>query len=383
MTAAGAAAWVEIDLAALRGNVKALSRHLPSSCSITAVVKANAYGHGAVAVSRAALAAGARRLAVGTAEEGAELREAGISAPILIIGPSLPSQVETILAHGLTPTVADRALARALSERARAEVPVHVEVDTGMRRHGIAAAEAVSFCREVAGDRKLRFEGLYTHFAPRKKADVDGMREQLAVFAPILRDLEALGLRPEVHACNTLASLVLPEASFDSVRIGGGIYGLDPLAGSGPVRLLPVLSLKCRVAGLRDACRGDRVGYGGTFVCTRPTRLALLPVGYSDGISRAHWAGAEVLVRGRRVPIVGLISMNQTIADVTDVDGVSIGDEVVLIGEQGRLAIRAEERVVGTGSVYEITTQIARTMPRIARGGSGGPGRFARERISR
>lgn len=369
-TAAGAAApaWVEIDLAAIRHNVRAMRAQLTADCRLSAVVKANAYGHGAVAVAQVALAAGASRLCVGSVAEGAELRVAGITAPILISGPSTPEQAGSIVEHQLTPSLGNLELARALHACARRPLPVHLEVDTGMRRHGIAAAAVPAFCRDLGELHRLQLDGVFTHFAALHEDDLPALRIQLASFHAAVDDLRRLPQPPQLHVCNTLASLLLPAAHLDAVRIGGGLYGFDPLHGRGPVQLQPALQLKCRVVAVREAMAGDPVGYGGAFVCGRRTRLALLPLGYADGLSRALWTGADVLVRGRRAAIVGLVSMNLSIVDVTDVPGVALGDEVVLLGRQGNDRIAAEDRVPRGGSVYEVTTLLPASLPRVLLG---------------
>ena len=369
-TAQGAAApaWVEIDLAAIRHNVRILRAGLPVDCELMAVVKANAYGHGAVAVARAALGAGAGKLVVGSVAEGVELRAAGIDAGILITGPSEPGQAAAIVEHRLTPSLGNIELARALHAASSRPLPVHLEIDTGMRRHGVAAAAATSFCRDLIDLPRLQLRGLYTHFAALQANELPALRIQLASFRTVLDELQRLPDRPQLHICNTLGALLLPDAHLDGVRIGGGIYGFDPLRGRGPLPLRPALALKCRVTAVRDAQAGDPVGYGGTHVCRHRCRLALLPLGYAEGLARGLWSGAEVLVRGRRARIVGLVSMNLTIVDVTDVPEVALGDEVVLIGEQGQDRLFAEDRVGPGGSVYEVTTLLDRALPRLLRG---------------
>jgi alanine racemase len=365
-------AWVEIDLGAVQHNVCALRGVLPPACELIAVVKANAYGHGIVPVARTALAAGAARLAVGSPAEGIALRQAGIGAPILITGPTAPEQATDVVAHGLTPAVATRQLALALAAAATAPLPVEVEVDTGMRRHGIRAEAAAAFCRAVHGERRLRLDAVYTHFAPLQPDGLAAMQAQIETFAAVRQALARTGVRPRAHACNTLGALLLPAAHLDAVRIGGGLYGFDPLRGRGPVALRPALALKCRIAAVRAAGPGEPVGYGGAFVCGRPSRLALLPLGYADGLARAIWSGAEVLVRGRRAQIVGLVSMNLTIADVTDVPAAAAGDEVVLLGEQDGERIAAEDRVAPGGSVYEVTALLRSDLPRVLLGEPAG-----------
>jgi alanine racemase len=272
-------AWVEVDLDAVQHNVRALRAVLPRTCELIAVVKANAYGHGLVPVARTALAAGAARLAVGSPAEGIALRDAGIAAPILIAGPTAPEHAPEVVAHGLTPAVATRELAEALAAAAAptAPLPVQVEVDTGMRRHGVRAEDAATFCRALHGERRLRLEAIYTHFAPLQADGLAAMQAQTEQFSAVRRALARSGVPARAHACNTLGALVLPAAHLDAVRIGGGLYGFDPLRDRGPVALRPALALKCRIAAVRAAGPGEAVGYGGAFVCRRPSRLALLP----------------------------------------------------------------------------------------------------------
>jgi alanine racemase len=362
-------AWVEIDLAAVRHNVEQLRRQLAPACELIAVVKSNAYGHGLPAIARTALAAGAARLAVGSVAEGLALRAANVGAPILIAGPTMPEQAATAVAHDLTVSVASLPLADAVAAAARRPVDVEVEIDTGMRRHGVPVAEAAAFLRELAARSKLQLGGVYTHFAALTPAQLPALRAQLRSFRRALANLRLHGDRPRLHACNTLAALLLPAAHFDGVRIGGGLYGFDPLRGRGPVALRPALTLKCRLASVRSARSGDAVGYGGAHVCRGASRLGLLPLGYADGLSRALWSGAEVLVRGRRARIVGLVSMNLTVVDVSAVPDAAVGDEVVLLGRQGDDCIAAEDRVPVGGSVYEVTALLRSDLPRVYTGG--------------
>jgi alanine racemase len=364
-----APAWIEVDLEAIAHNVRAFRTLLRPGCKLLAVVKANAYGHGMVAVARTALAAGAAGLAVANVREGEALRAAGIADEILLVGPVDGSEARAVAEFDLVPAVGSRDLAQALAAlpslpgRAR---PVHVEVDTGMRRHGVPAAELPAFARDLCDRGRLALAGVFTHFAGLDAADLAGMRAQFTAFAAALAQVRDLGA-PVRHAANSLGTLLLPEAHLDAVRIGGGLYGFDPLRGAGPLRLLPALALKTRLVGVRAAAAGDGVGYGATFVCRRPTRLGLLPLGYADGLVRATWQGARVLVRGQPVPIAGLVSMNQTVVDLTDVPSAGPGDEVVLIGRQGEQVIAAEDRVAAGGSVYEVTSLLAPSLPRVWR----------------
>lgn len=380
-----ARAWIEIDLDVLRRNVRALNERLRPGCRLIAVVKGEAYGHGMVPVARAALQAGAASLAVASANEGAELRSAGITAEVLIIGPSLPEDVPLILEHGLVPAVADGAFARLLDREARRPCRVQIEVETGLNRYGIEAAHAIDLVREVRGLRSLELTGIYTHFSAITPEDLPAVTEQWREFRRVLDRLDELGARPFAHACNTLSSALLPHAHLDALRIGGGLHGLGATARS--LGLVPTLTLRSRVAAVQRVARGDRVGYGGAHTCARDTTLAVLPCGYADGLTRATWTGRDVLVRGCRVPVVGLVSMNQTVLDVGHVPGgVGPGDEVVLLGPQGRERVRAEERVPPGGSSYEVTTLLPSVLPRIYRGApvkGTGPRQGARRRRTR
>jgi len=363
-----ASVWVEIDLRAFVHNVGEFRRLLRPGCELIAVVKANAYGHGMVPIAAAALRAGASRLAVANVAEGAELRANGIQAPILVVGPMAPEECATAVEHALTPCLGTREQASALAAVVRpgAPFPVHVEIDTGMHRHGVPAAQFGAFLDELRGRGRLALQGLYTHFHALAADDLTAMRAQLGVFERTLARVRDLGA-PLRHAANTLGTLSCPEAHLDAVRIGGGLYGFERQLHRA-VRLQPILTLKARIVGLREVAAGAPVGYGGTFRCARATRLGLLPIGYADGLPRASWHGAPVLVRGRRVPIVGLVSMNQIVVDLTDVPAAAFGDEVVLLGAQGDECVVAEDRVPLGGSVYEVTTLLRRDLPRAVRG---------------
>lgn len=377
-----ASAWVEVDLGAVAHNVRIWRSALPETSRLLAVVKSDGYGHGMLRVARTVLHAGADELVVACVQEGAALRAAGVAAPILIAGPVGPGEAGSVVQHGLVASLGSLELAQELSRRTRRYLPVHIEVDTGMTRHGVAPAELASFVQTLENRGRLAIAGVFSHFAGLGCHDEDGMRQQFEMFCNSIDAVPALrGVRR--HICNSLGAMMLPDACLDAVRIGGGLYGFDPRrkpsgelaamatgterlpASIAPGSLLPALELKANVVGLREARVGDRVGYGGSFTCQRPTRLALLPLGYGDGLSRELWRGAEVLVRGRRAPIVGEISMNQTVVDVTDLPQVVFGEEVVLIGVMGDQQIWAEERVPAGGSAYEVTSLLQSRLPRV------------------
>lgn len=367
-------AWVEVDLGAIAHNTSVFRSALPKATHLLAVVKSDGYGHGMLRVARMALKAGADELVVASIEEGAALRAYGIHAPILIAGPIAVEDAPAVVQHGLVASLGSLELAMALSRATRRYLPVHIEVDTGMTRHGVAPADLNSFVQTVEERGKLAIAGVYTHFAGLGPDDVEGMRHQLRTFTDCVDSVRSLrGVRR--HVCNTLGAMLMPNAHLDAVRIGGGMYGFDPrrsrsgtLPATAKLGLRPALSLKAHVVGLREANVGDRVGYGGSFVCQRKTRLALLPIGYGEGLVRELWRDAEVLVRGRRAPVVGAISMNQTVIDVTDLPSVVMGEEVVLLGEMGDQQIWAEERASDTGCTYEVTSLLQARVPRVYRG---------------
>ena len=371
--ALAAPAWVDVDLTAVAHNVRACRSLLAPECRLVAVVKANAYGHGMVRIARTALRSGAHELAVANVHEGAQLRQAGFTAPIQIAGPLAPSEAGLAVQHGLLPSVAGVELANALAAATRRYLPVQIEVDTGMSRHGVAPDQLATLVRQIHDRGRLTIAGVYTHFAATGTTaeDLAAMQAQLATFTHVVDAVRALrGVRR--HASNTLGALAMPAAHLDAVRIGGGIYGFDPFRSAvtaGPVELRPALALKARIVGLRTVPSGTPVGYGGTFVTTRPSRLALLPLGYADGLLRELWNGAPVLVRGVRAPIVGVVSMNQTVVDVTAVAGAMLGDEVVLLGAQGNERLWPEDRIGPGGSAYEVTTLLRSALPRRFLGG--------------
>lgn len=342
--------WAEVNLAAVRHNVRALKRHAPGAL-LMAVVKADAYGHGAVPVSRAALDAGAEALAVVTAEEGAELREAGIVAPILVFT-DLP-QDKLLLArqHRLTATAHSLQSARRVA--AVPGLAAHLKVNTGMNRWGVEPPE-VGEARKALGE---SLAGVYTHFAC-ADADAGETRRQAGRFEAVLADQPFGGAL--VHAANSAALLWHPETRHDCVRPGIALYGLHPAGDGGDPAdegLRPALALKSTVASVRRLLPGEGVSYGLTFRAVEPTFAATVPVGYAEGYRRALSGKAHALIRGVRRPLLGRVTMDACVFGVDG--GVEVGDEVVLVGEQGGQKVPAEElgRLAGTIN-YEITTGI-------------------------
>jgi alanine racemase len=359
-----------IDLRALAHNFQE-ARDRAQGRKILAVVKAQAYGHGAIRVSKHLLGLGADTLGVALVEEGRELREAGIEAPILVMGAVVPGQAEALAALRLTPVVFTLPMARALSSAARAQktqVPVHIKIDTGMGRVGIAPEDAPAFIKELEGLEGLVVQGLMTHFAEADLHDKKFAAMQMDRFGTLLKELDAQGTAvPLRHAANSAALLDYQQALFTMVRPGLMLYGYNPLEGKAlGADLLPVLSLVTRIAFLKKVPAGIPISYGRTFVTKRESLIATLPIGYADGYSRGLSNKGEVLVRGVRAPIAGRVCMDMCMLDVTGVPGVCEGDEVVLIGKQVNERITADDIAAKTGTIaYEVLCGISSRVPRV------------------
>ncbi|MAG35959.1 MAG: alanine racemase [Dehalococcoidia bacterium] len=362
--------WAEINLDAIAANVRVLRSHVGTRVQLVAVVKANAYGHGAVPVATAALAAGAHSLAVGRLDEAVELRDAGIAAPILVMGPVPASAATRCITLRLTPTVQDLTVARALAHAARTAgqtVPAHIKVDTGMTRFGLLADEAVAFTCAVAAIEGLEVEGLYTHFAAADAGDLASTQQQLASLLDLVGRLRAVGINPAVlHAANSAATLALPAAHLDQVRVGAALYGLHTTgSSSAALALRPVLTLKTRVIRLRYVPAGTPVSYGSTYHTTEATCLATLAAGYGDGLSVALSGRGAVLLGGKTCRVVGRVCMDQLVVDCRDGSGVQEGDAAVLIGQQGEASITAEDVAEVSGTInYEVVTRLSARVPR-------------------
>ena len=372
MIPAGRWAWAEIDLAALRHNVVELCR-IAAPAELWAVVKADAYGHGAPAIARAALAAGARGLAVALVEEGVALRNDGVAGPILVLSEQPPEQVPDLVAADLTPTVYTSAYAAAVSACAPARFPVHVKVDTGMQRVGVPDADAGKFVSTLAeAAPNLTVPGVFTHLACADDPTHPATVEQLDRFGAVLAELDRLGLRPPlVHAANSAGLLAWPGAHHSLVRAGIALYGISPSHPlDGPASVLrPVMSLKARVAAVKRVGPGSRISYGWRHQFTAPTTVATVPLGYADGVPRRMGtlpdrSGADVLVGGQACPIVGAVTMDQLMVDVGE-QPVAVGDEVVLLGCQGSGSISAADWADRLGVIpYEVVCAISKRVAR-------------------
>lgn len=358
----------EIDLDAVAANVRFFVNHARPAAEVMAVVKANAYGHGAIMVARVAIEAGARWLAVATVDEGCQLRMAGLTVPILVLAPSNPDEATAAVRADLTLAVADLAMAAAVGAAAGArEAPIHVEVDTGLNRFGIAHTIAAAEIIRIAALPGVRLDGVYTHFATADEADRRFHDEQEARFGAIIEALAARGLRvPHIHQDNSAGSLGGSGSRVTLIRPGVALYGMSPSDEvPAPPALRPVLSLRSRVARVFDLAPGDTVSYGRTFVAAQSMRAALVPLGYADGYRRSLSGRGQMLLAGQRTPVLGRVCMDQTIIAIPDGVSVAIGDEAVAIGSQGEARISADELAVLAGTIpYEIGTGISARVPR-------------------
>jgi alanine racemase len=362
----GRPVWAEIDLDALRHNVETLARRA-APARLCAVVKANAYGHGAVAVARAAIEAGASSLGVVCVDEGEELRLGGIDAPVLVLGFTPASEAERVVELRLTPTVGSMETARALSLAAAKRgvtQPVHIELESGLNRHGLPLDELVAFAERLRALPSIEVEGVFTHFAAAEEGDSAFTRMQHDALIAASARLPWIPVR---HCSASASVLLSPEMSLDMVRAGLAIYGYEPAPGAaGELRLRRVLTLKSRVARMIDLEPGATVGYGRTWTAQRPSRIALIMCGYADGLRRALSNKAQVLVRGRRAPVAGRIAMDMCMADVTDVPGVAPDDEVVIIGAQAGELVDADELAGLADTIsWEILAGISARVPRL------------------
>jgi alanine racemase len=377
--------WAEVDLSAIAHNVRELRRCADPKAKVMAVVKANGYGHGAVEVARTALANGAEWLGVARLPEAIPLREAGFAVPILVFGYTPPAEAGRLIDYDLRQSVYSPAAAHAYSAAAAARgkrIRVHLKVDTGMGRLGMVPAalsgktpsHAVGedFIRKTTAIARLPgldAEGIFTHFAASDSADTSYARRQLALFLETLSALRAAGLEFKVrHAANSAAVIALPESHLDLVRPGIALYGLRPsdevdLTG---ISLQPAMALKARIIHLKSVPAGACISYGMTYRTPAPTVIATIPTGYADGYRRLLSSRGEMLVGGRRVPVVGRVCMDLTMLDVGTVPDACIEDEVVIFGRQGNEFISADDLARELGTInYEIVCDVTARVPRV------------------
>lgn len=361
--------WAEIDLRAIEYNYKKIRRLVGNKTKIMAVVKANAYGHGTVEVSTILEKCGVDYLGVATTDEAIRLRERDIKMPILILGHVLPGEVRPAIERDVTLTLCSNELLSAIREATKdgLKAKVHIKIDTGMGRIGVWHEEAMHFIKNLAEEKGVIIEGVYTHFSSAGRDDFF-TTYQMESFEKLLEKLETFGMQiPLRHAANSIATVDFKRSHQNLVRPGLIIYGMYPKHTFPKlIKLKPALSLKTKIVFIKDTPPGRSISYGRTYVTQKHTRIATLPIGYADGYARGLSNRAEVLVRGRRASVVGKVTMDQTMIDVGHIRGVKVGDEVVLIGRQGRHEIRMEKLARMAGTIaYETACAISNRVPRI------------------
>jgi alanine racemase len=371
--------WAEVSLSALRQNYRTLVEYLGSGVTICAVVKAYAYGHGAVECAQALEQEGATWMGVTSLDEAIPLREQGIESRILLMTGFWRGEEEEIVRLGLTPTVWEvghiELLERAAARVGVSQHAIHLKLDSGMGRLGAAPEEIPQVCAALKSSPHLKVEGFSTHIASSEVLDAPSVGEQLKVFEDARRTLRECGFDPPlVHAANTSALISHHESWNTMVRPGLALYGYylpferagRTVSGSGlRLSVKPVLTWKTRILSLRQMRAGQALGYGGTYVTKAPSRIAVLPVGYADGLNRGLSSGGRVIVREHYAPIVGRISMDLTLVDVTGIPGVNVADEVVLLGSSDTLTVDAREHAELARTIpYEILCAISKRVPR-------------------
>ncbi|MFM9268396.1 alanine racemase [Tychonema sp. BBK16] len=366
-------AWVEIDLAALTHNVQQLKNILSPQTQLMAVVKADAYGHGAIAVSQTVLQAGASWLGVATIPEGIELREAGIEAPILVLGATYTMEQVKAIAHWhLQPTICTVKQALIFSEvlaTLNQSLPVHAKLDTGMSRLGTPWQEATEFVQLIQRFPNLKLASVYSHLATADSPNQTIMLQQHEKFKLAIAQIKIAGINPDrLHLANSAATLVNPNFHYDLVRVGLANYGLYPAPHlQSVVNLKPVMQVKARVTQVKTIEAGTGVSYGHQFVATQQTQIAVVGIGYADGIPRNLSNKMQVLIRGKFVPQVGSVTMDQLMLDVSDIPDLEVGEVVTLLGKDGENQISADDWAAILGTIsWEILCGFKNRLPRIA-----------------
>lgn len=368
--------WAEIDLDALADNLRVIREHVGREQKVMAAVKANAYGHGAVPCAHRLEAEGVEWFGVALPEEGIELRAAGITRPILCLGGFWEGQQNACLQQNLTPVVYRIDMVESLDRAARDAglvADVHVKIDTGMGRLGVRSDDLRQFCEALSRFQHVRVDGLMTHLAAADDPAQEGFtKAQLEQFEFAVKTFRESGFLPTyIHAANSAAVFAYPQARGNMVRPGGTLYGfsrdvLPPRIATPPLR--PVMYLRSRIMLLKTVGKGDKLGYGCSFETRRESLIATIPIGYDDGYRRALSSRGRVIVGGKFAPVVGRVSMDLTLIDVTDVPGVALADQVTLLGRDGDLSITAEEVAETAGTIsYEITCGISARVPRVYR----------------
>ncbi len=362
----------EIDLDAIGFNIRQIKSRLNKETKLMAVVKADAYGHGAVEASKICLYNGADRLAVATCDEGVELRQSSIQVPVLILGNTVEAQLETVINNSLTQTVFCMDTARAISEaavRLGKRALVHIKIDTGMGRIGFSPTEeSLDIIDDIFRLPNIEVTGVFTHFASADERDKSFTKEQYEKFRFMTDSIEKRGHKGLVrHCANSAAILDMPQLQLDMVRAGIIVYGLYP---SGQVStelvLKPAMKLKSQISYVKEVDENTSIGYGRTYYTRNKSRIATVPVGYADGYSRKCSNKARVIIGGEYAPVIGNVCMDQMMADVTHIHNVKIGDSVVIMGKEGELCVSAEELAEIQGTInYEIVCNVGKRVPRV------------------
>lgn len=363
--------WCEINIPNLIHNLREIRTILSKNTEIIAVVKADAYGHGAIKVSKALLKEGVERLGVFSFEEGVKLREEGIRSPILILGPISPDEVDGVIEYGLTPGVFTIEVVRALSKAAihrQKRIKVHIKINTGMWRLGVTPELAPRFIEEVSSLEGIEVEGIFSHLATAYCEDKTYAYEQFERFKALIERLEREGRSISYkHIASTAAILDLPEMNLDMVRPGIGLYGLYPSKMvSRRIELRPVMEFKTKVVYIEKVPKASGISYGRTYIAPKDIVTAVLPVGYADGYPRLLSNRAEVLIHGKRTKVIGIICMDYSIVDVSHIKDVRLYDEVVLFGTQGKERVDVEELADICGTInYEILCLVGNRVKRV------------------
>lgn len=363
--------WVEIDLDAIAYNCRQVKKWIGEKTELMAVIKGNGYGHGGVVVAKTALENGATRLAAARVDEGIQAREAGIEAPIFVLGYVPAEEMEAVVRWRITPPIMHWHTAQAVSDISSSQgvvTPVHVKVDTGMGRFGLLPDEVPDFVKRLIALPGIHLEGLYTQFAVADEADKTYTYSQFEIYKGVLEKLEEMGIPiPIRHVCNSPAALNFPEFHLDMVRCGTVIYGHYPSPVTDrSVHLRPAMALKSRVGRIRTLPEGSSISYGRTYTTPRPATVALVPIGFGDGLSRRLSNKGTVLIRGQRAAIVGRVCMDQCVVDVSAIPDVQQDDEVVLFGQQNGAEITAEEIASLMDSInYVVMAAVSARVPRV------------------
>lgn len=363
----------EVNLDAIKHNYKEIRAHVPSEVEVMAIVKADGYGHGSVQVAGLLQEEGVNRFAVAIVKEGEELRNSGITSPILVLGYTPRADIKALIENDLTQTVFSYDMAKTISDEAGRlgkTVNVHIKVDTGMGRIGfLSSPQSIEEVKKISSLPHINLEGIFTHFSTADEEDTTYTKKQWDIFEGFLTELRQIGIEiPVIHAANSAAIMCHSYADLNVVRPGIILYGYYPseyLKGK-VLDLIPAMTLKTQVVHVKELPEGSYVGYGRKFYTHQKTKIATIPVGYADGFSRSLGNKGRVLIRGQYAPIIGNICMDQFMVDVTNIKGVSVEDEVVLFGKQGDKEIPVEEIAELLGTInYEIVCMIGKRVPRV------------------